>query len=106
MRRTHRRDKTHAAIVTELRQMGYSVADTSTVGNDFPDLVIGRRGVTALVEAKSRSRESHVGRVTDPAVALLTDGQRRFRDAWRGSRVLVGYDAIEIHAAFVQLCAP
>ncbi len=83
--------------------MGYSVFDTSSIGNDFPDLVLGRAGITALAECKTRAKESHRGRKGDAAHALLSEGQAMFRALWRGSPVLVGYDAGELHQSFEQL---
>lgn len=74
--RRHKRDATHAEIAETLEQFGWSVKDTSKLGDDFPDMVIGKDGVTDLVEAKSRKGK-------------LSDGQSDFAEKWRGRPVLV-----------------
>lgn len=93
------RDLIQPAAVRELTQLGYSVADCAALGEDFPDLVIGRCGIDQLVELKTYDRVKN-GPV--PADALLRPGQRAFRERWRGASVIVAYSAAEIHAQFVQ----
>ena len=56
MRRAARTDANHATIRDALRSVGCSVADTSAVGQGFPDLVIGFRGATMLIEVKDGSK--------------------------------------------------
>jgi Holliday junction resolvase len=83
LRRAARTDKTHATIRDELREAGFSVVDASQVGRDFPDLVIGKHGITALVECKSSKKvRMHAG-------DGLSEGQRKFRSEWKGSSVIV-----------------
>lgn len=68
-----RKDGNHNAIADAFRAAGASVIETHRLGDDFPDLVIGWRGRTVLVEVKNpegRDRE--------------TEGQRLAREAWRG----------------------
>lgn len=78
-----RRDIVHAPIVAELRALGVSVTDLAAVGNDVPDLVVGWRGVTRLVELKSdRKIHKQAGDGRSP-------GQIRFADAWAGSPVVL-----------------
>lgn len=84
MRYARRKDTTHKDIADGLREIGFSVADTSALGNDFPDLVIGRFGVDAKVECKSPK-----GKKT--AEDRLSEGQRDFKDEWRGAPVIVAY---------------
>jgi len=45
-------DRNHAHIRDGLRELGFSVADTQKVGGGFPDLVVGRWGLSVLVEVK------------------------------------------------------
>ena len=69
--------------------MGYSVADTSGVGCGFPDLCIGRHGITALVELKTpRGRKAAQDR--------LGAAQIEFKGQWKGSPVIVAYTTAEI----------
>jgi hypothetical protein len=76
-------------ITRELEQLGFSVADTSQVGHDFPDLVIGRNGLTALVEAKHASTP--------------TTGQERFAALWRGSPIITAYHTLDVMTGFQAL---
>jgi hypothetical protein len=46
-------DTVQPAIVKALRDIGASVQVTSTVGKGFPDLVVGWRGKTFLLEVKT-----------------------------------------------------
>ncbi len=85
--RFHRKDRNHTSLVADLRTMGLSAHDTHMVGGGFPDAVIGGFGVTGLLEIK-------YGKNT------LLDTQKHFDDTWRGSRVIVGDNALIIYKAF------
>jgi len=74
--RRHRRDSTHAEIAKALNDFGFSVKDTSKLGRDFPDMVVGLGGITDLVEAKSVTGD-------------LSDGQSEFAKSWRGAPIVV-----------------
>lgn len=76
MRRAGRRDTTHKEVRDGLRALGISVADTADMGDDFPDLVVGVRGQTFLIEVKGPKTP-------------VSEGQREFAAAWRGSPVIV-----------------
>lgn len=52
MRRRAKADANQQQIVRELRALGMSVRHTHTIGQGFPDLAVGWRGVTLLVELK------------------------------------------------------
>lgn len=77
MRRAAKKDTNHNIIANALRDVGYSVADTSALGDDFPDLIVGgvdrRTGQINnwLVEVKT-------------AKGKLKPGQEAFKDNWRG----------------------
>ena len=91
-RRAARVDANQRAIVTELRARGYSVAVTSSLGNGFPDLVVGftdRAGHTAnlLVELKDGDKP--------PSKQVLTSDEMRFMLGWRG-HVIVARNADEV----------
>lgn len=73
--RAKRVDGNQKEIVKMLREAFYSVACTHVVGNDFPDLVIGKGGRTWLVELKDKKGK-------------LSPGQERFREEWKGSEVI------------------
>lgn len=78
MRRAHKVDQNQSDIIAALRANGMTVKDCSAVGQGFPDLCVGFRGGTYLVETKSDKSVSH--RVSEP----LTAAQRVFHLAWCG----------------------
>lgn len=63
-------------IVKALMQIGCTVADTSTAGGGFPDLVVGYRGVNYLLEVKDGNKK--------PSEQKLTPAQVRFHEKWKG----------------------
>ena len=76
MRRAARLDANQAEIVSALRMIGASVYDTSAVGRGFPDLVVGFRGRTLLIECKDGAKR--------PSARKLTPEQVEFQVGWRG----------------------
>lgn len=68
-------------IVTVLRQMGATVTPTHTLGNGFPDLVVGFRGVNLLLEVKDGDKP--------PSKRQLTADEQRWHEEWRGNAVIV-----------------
>lgn len=89
MRRRARVDSTQGEIVRTLRAAGFNVVDLSRVGGGVPDLMVGGRGGTWLVEAKSPGRMN-----AENAAGTLT-AQRGFRDTWRGCPVIVATSGVE-----------
>lgn len=81
VRRAARVDGNHAAIMLALRAIGASVADTSAVGQGFPDLVVGLRGRNWLIELKDGS--------LSPSRRALTPAQVEFKATWRGQWAVV-----------------
>lgn len=77
MRRAARVDGNHSEIIKALRQIGASVADTSRMGQGFPDLVCGFRGNNFLIEVKNDKQP--------PSKRQLTADEKRFHDGWCGS---------------------
>jgi hypothetical protein len=66
MRKFGRTDTTQKAIVEAFRKFGASVTSTADIGNGFPDLVVGWRKRTILVECKTGN-----GGLTPDQVAFL-----------------------------------
>ena len=66
-------DANHSIIVKTLRELGCSVFDTSSVGRGFPDLVVSRKGATALVEIKADIKSK------------FTPAQQAFLLNWQGT---------------------
>ena len=69
-------DANQAEIVKGLRQLGYSVLDTSAVGGGFPDLVVGKNEQTFLLEIKT-------------AKGKLNPLQEKWHANWRGQVAVV-----------------
>ena len=82
-----RTDSNQAAIVLELRKLGYSVQHLHTVGGGCPDIVVGKDGRNWLFEIKTRG-----GR--------LTQDEMIFHEVWRG-QVNVIY-SVEDALAIIQ----
>lgn len=82
-----RTDETHAPIREAFRQAGFSVWDTHNQGGDGPDLVVGLRGATVLVECKTPTRKDGGHRPS-----ALSHGQRTFAALWRGGPYIVATD--------------
>ena len=68
-------DANHSEIVKAFRDMGCSVFDSSRVAGGFPDIIVGRNGITVLVEIKTDSKKK------------FTAAQDAFMLNWRGSTV-------------------
>ena len=76
MRRAARVDSNQKEIVQALRKAGASVAHTHTIGQGFPDIVVGHRGKNLLLEIKDGS--------LTPSRRKLTEDEYEFHEAWRG----------------------
>lgn len=71
-----RRDSTHHEVVEALESVGASVFDCADMGGGFPDLVVGYRGRTYLMEVKGPKGK-------------LSPSQVAFSAGWRGDKVLM-----------------
>lgn len=69
-----RRDSNELAIKAALEQLGATVVQLSQKG--LPDLLIGFRGETYLLEVKTKTGK-------------LTPAQIAFREAWQGKPIVV-----------------
>lgn len=81
MRRAAKIDANQPDIVAALRKIGAQVVPTHTVGQGFPDLVVGFRGRTVLMEVKDGSKP--------PSARKLTPDQEVFHRAWTGEIVVI-----------------
>jgi hypothetical protein len=70
------RDGNHKEITQALEKIGCSVYDASAVGGSFPDLVVGKHGITMLIEVKTPK-----GR--------LKEGQEKWHSEWKGHTCIV-----------------
>lgn len=90
MKKYGRVDSNQNEVVMRLRRTpGVTVGLTSAVGNGFPDFVCGFRGVSLLVELKSKGGKP-------------TEMERDFAAKWTGA-YLLAYSYREIMAALELL---
>lgn len=95
-RSAHKVDLHQAELIADLRRYGFSVACYSGSGEDLPDLAIGRQGITALLEVKTPHGLLGTYRISE--------GQKKFAQAWRGSEIIYGHKAEDVTREFVKLC--
>lgn len=82
MRRAANVDANQGDIVDALRKAGASVEPKlARVGEGVPDLLVGIRGVTTVFEIKDGSKI--------PSKRKLTDDEKKWHDAWRGSKFVI-----------------
>lgn len=77
MRHRGKVDRSQPAIVEALRGAGATVVSLANVGDGCPDLLVGSRRMTYLLECKSGPRDG------------LTDDQRVWHLTWHGWPVAV-----------------
>jgi hypothetical protein len=90
MRRANRIDDNQNDIVTALRKAGATVRVISQ-GEGIPDLLVGFRGETILLEVKDGNKP--------PSARTLTPAEKKFFDEWEGGLCMVVKsveDAIEL----------
>ena len=75
-RRAARTDANQQEIVDAFRGVGASVSITSACGDGFPDIVVGKYGITVLVEIKDGAKP--------PSARKLTKDQVKFHEDWQG----------------------
>lgn len=81
-----RKDDNHNEIVNALKQAGAYVLDMSHVGSGFPDLIIGFRSETILMEIKNP--KTAYGRKG------LNKNQLKWKESWTGGAYCV-VDGVE-----------
>lgn len=77
MRRAAKVDRNQAEIVEAFRAMGCTVHCTHTLGQGFPDLVVGLLGHNHLIEVKDWQQI--------PSKQKLTDDELEWHSNWRGA---------------------
>lgn len=85
-------DANQAEIVAALRSLGASVISLHDAGSGIPDLLVGFRGVTRLVEVKNPDTKGK-----------LNERQIHWHSLWRGDPVVVVYSVDDVLAAFPTL---
>ena len=84
--RAKRTDANQSSIIAVLREVGATVVDLSAVGKGVPDLLVGHRGVTYLLEVKNVKGKT-------------TPDQDAFYAWWRGGPVHIVRTADEALSA-------
>lgn len=82
--RAKRIDANQPMIVQTLRDVGASVEPLHFVGGGFPDLAVGFRGQTFLLEIKDGSKP--------PSRRRLTDDELDWHRRWAGQVAIVNND--------------
>ena len=74
-------DANQEAVVTALRAAGATVQSLANVGKGVPDLLVGYKGQTLLMEVKDGFKA--------PSARLLTEDQLKWHGAWKGGALAV-----------------
>jgi hypothetical protein len=80
MRYANRIDANQNAIVDALREAGASVRIISQ-GDGIPDLLVGYKQFTILMEVKDGDKP--------PSARKLTDAEQKFFNEWRGGMLVI-----------------
>lgn len=81
MRRAAKIDANQEAVVSALRAAGASVQSLAAVGKGVPDLLVGHKGKTLLMEVKDGNKPLSSQR--------LTEDQLKWHGAWKGGSLAV-----------------
>jgi len=79
-RRAMRQDDNHGAVVEALRAHGATV-HTISQGGGIPDLLVGYKGKTALLEVKDGDKP--------PSARKLTEPEEKFFASWSGGPLFI-----------------
>ena len=74
-------DANHEAVVTALRSAGATVQSLAGVGKGVPDLLVGYKGQTLLMEVKDGFKP--------PSKRSLNEDQLRWHGRWNGGALAV-----------------
>jgi len=85
MRRAAKVDTNHAEVVKALRAIGCTVQSLAAIGKGCPDLLVGYRGKTLLMEVKDGTRP--------PSEKRTTEDQDKWHGAWNGGALWLVYSA-------------
>ena len=93
--RATRIDSNHRDVVQALEKAGMTVESLAAVGKGCPDLVVGWRGITCLLEVKDGAKT--------PGNRPLTVAQQEWHARWGGQLAVVttpeeAVDAVIAHA--------
>jgi hypothetical protein len=95
-RATTKLDGNHHAIADALRGVGCTVVSLASLANGAPDLLVGLRGNTVLLEVKDGSKP--------PSARRLTPLEKAFFARWRGGDLFVVDSVDEAIERVYQSC--
>lgn len=81
MRRAAKIDANHTQVVSALEAAGASVQSLAALGKGVPDLLVGFRNVTILMEIKDGSKSA--------SRQKLTEDQLKWHGSWKGGPLTV-----------------
>ena len=84
MRRAAKADINQPEIVQHLRDLGATVTPLHMVGRGCPDILVGFRGDTVLMEIKTPGKND-----------ILTPDQVKWHSEWKGGKVYIVRSAAE-----------
>ena len=79
--RAARTDANHEEVVKALREAGATVQSLASVGKGVPDLLVGFKSQTMLMEVKDSAKP--------PSKRRLTEDQLRWHGSWRGGPLAI-----------------
>ena len=81
MRRAAKIDANQEQVIKALRSVGAFVQSLAAVGKGVPDLLVGFKGQTLLMEVKDGKKP--------PSAQKLTDEQLAWHGSWKGGALAV-----------------
>jgi len=81
VRRAAKVDQNQDAVVSALRAAGATVQSLAAVGKGVPDLLVGYKGTTLLMEVKDGNKP--------PSAQRLTEDQLKWHGEWKGGSLAV-----------------
>ena len=87
-------DANHNEVVDALRKAGATVQSLAGVGKGVPDLLVGHRGTTILMEVKDGAKP--------PSARLLTEDQLKWHGSWLGGPLCI-VDSVECALRHLRL---
>jgi len=92
----HAKDSNENFLTCCLLKLGWNIKSTSQVGNGFPDAVVGRDGIIALVEFKLEVQAKPETQLTKP--------QLHFHSLWPAPIYIIRseWDCVQLYKVEIQ----
>lgn len=81
MRMRARKDANHKEIAQVFTVLGFTVLDTSMIGDGAPDMIVGYKNTNFLIEIKDGSKP--------PSARRLTPDEQDFHAKWKGPIAII-----------------